>query len=77
LSALLDLPLVRAAEQVVPIAATGGEGVQRLRTWATGRCLDAARGGIYMASAASGANDGGGSVAIRQGRRIDRGANGN
>jgi len=31
----------------VPVAATAAEAVERLRTWASGRCLDADRGGIY------------------------------
>jgi len=47
LSALLDVPLMEAAKCVVPVAVTAAESVQRLRTWATGRCLDAARGGIF------------------------------
>jgi hypothetical protein len=49
LAALLDLPLVQAAQNVVPIAATAAESVDRLRTWATGRCLDAERSGLYRA----------------------------
>lgn len=47
LAALLDIPLVQAANNVVPIAATAAESVTRLRTWASGRCLDADRPGIY------------------------------
>lgn len=47
LAALLDLPLVAAAENIVPVARTAAESVTRLRSWAGGRCLDAARGGIY------------------------------
>ena len=47
LSALLDLPLVQAAQNVVPVAVTAAESVERLRTWASGRCLDAERSGIY------------------------------
>jgi SpoVK/Ycf46/Vps4 family AAA+-type ATPase len=47
LSALLDLPLVQAAQNVVPVAVTASESVQRLRSWADGRCLDAERGGIF------------------------------
>ena len=45
--ALLALPLKEAAENVVPVAVTAAESVQRLRTWASGRCLDAGRPGIY------------------------------
>jgi hypothetical protein len=47
LAALLDVPLVQAAQNVVPVALTAAESVQRLREWAAGRCLDAERGGIY------------------------------
>lgn len=48
LAALLDLPLEAAAQNVVPIARTAAESIERLRTWAVGRCLDAERGGIYQ-----------------------------
>ncbi len=48
LAALLDLPLVAAAQNVVPIARTAGESVEKLRTWASGRCLAADRPGIYQ-----------------------------
>ncbi len=47
LAALLDVPLAQAAQNVVPVALTAAESVQRLREWAAGRCLDAERGGIY------------------------------
>ena len=47
LAALLDLPLAEAAHNVVPIAATAAESVQRLRSWADGRCLSADQLGIY------------------------------
>jgi len=47
LSALLDVPLSEAARNVVPIAATAAESVERLRAWASGRCLDASRPGIF------------------------------
>ncbi len=47
LSALLEVPLKEAARNVVPTAATAAEQVHKLRTWASGRCLDANRGGIY------------------------------
>jgi len=52
LAALLDVPLVQAAQNVVPVAVTAAESVERLRTWASGRCLDADRGGIYQGGAA-------------------------
>ncbi len=50
LSALLDMPLTDAARNVVPIAATAAENVQKLRTWAHGRCLSADRPGLYQSS---------------------------
>jgi hypothetical protein len=48
LAALLDLPLVQAAQNVVPVAVTAAESVERLRTWASGRCLSADKPGIYQ-----------------------------
>jgi SpoVK/Ycf46/Vps4 family AAA+-type ATPase len=50
LAALLDVPLTQAAHNVVPVATTSAESVQRLREWASGRCLDAESGGVYSAS---------------------------
>jgi hypothetical protein len=47
LAALLDIPLVDAAQNIVPVAITAGESVERLRSWASGRCLSADRPGIY------------------------------
>jgi hypothetical protein len=47
LAALLDVPLVQAAENVVPVAVTAAESVERLRSWASGRCLSAETAGIY------------------------------
>jgi hypothetical protein len=47
LAALLDLPLVQAAENVVPVAVTSAESVQQLRSWASGRCLSASGPGLY------------------------------
>ena len=46
-SALLDVPLVAAAQNVVPVSQTARESVDRLRDWAAGRCLDAEAGGLY------------------------------
>lgn len=54
LAALLDLPLMQAAENVVPVAVTSAESVERLRNWASGRCLNAERTGIYRREAAAG-----------------------
>ena len=47
LSALLDVPLVQAAQNVVPVAVTAAESVERLRSWANGRCLSANNPGLY------------------------------
>ena len=47
LAALLDLPLVQAAQNIVPVAVTAAESVDRLRSWASGRCLNADQPGIY------------------------------
>ena len=51
LAALLDVPLKEAARQIVPVAVTAAESVERLRTWATGRCLSAEQPGLYSRSA--------------------------
>jgi hypothetical protein len=48
LSALLDVPLNQSAQNVVPVAVTAAESVDRLRTWASGRCLSAQQPGIYQ-----------------------------
>ena len=47
LARLLDVSLVEAAENVVPVAVTAAEAVDRLRTWASGRCLCSHQPGIY------------------------------
>lgn len=52
LAALLDLPLVLAAQNVVPVSVTAAESVDRLRAWASGRCLSADEPGIYVPGAA-------------------------
>jgi SpoVK/Ycf46/Vps4 family AAA+-type ATPase len=52
LAALLDLPLVAAAENIVPVSRTAAENVERLRAWASGRCLDASRAGVYRGPSA-------------------------
>ena len=64
LAALLDVSLVEAAQNVVPVAKTAQESVERLRTWASGRCLDADRGGIYSRSPSSGT--------VKPRRKVDR-----
>ena len=47
LAALLDVPLLEAATSIVPVAVTAGETVEKLRQWASGRCLSADRPEIY------------------------------
>ena len=49
LASLLDIPLVEAASNIVPVAITAGESVERLRNWASGRCLSADRPGHLLA----------------------------
>ena len=51
LAALLDVPLKEAARQIVPVAVTAAESVERLRTWATGRCLSAEQPGLFSQAA--------------------------
>ena len=63
LAALLDVPLTAAAQNVVPVARTSAESVDKLRQWAAGRCLCADRGGIY----------GSDSALPKQRRRVSRG----
>jgi ATPase family associated with various cellular activities (AAA) len=50
LAALLEAPLIESASNVVPVAVTAGESVERLRNWASGRCLAADRPGLYTRS---------------------------
>ncbi len=47
LAALLEMPLVIAAANVVPVAYTAAESLEKLRTWASGRCLSADCAGLY------------------------------
>jgi ATPase family protein associated with various cellular activities (AAA) len=51
LSALLELPLLEAGKNIVPVAVTSAESVERLRNWASGRCLSADKPGIYRRDA--------------------------
>jgi SpoVK/Ycf46/Vps4 family AAA+-type ATPase len=66
LSALLDVPLVEAAKQVVPVAVTASESVTRLREWASGRCLSASVPGLYLRGKESG---------VSPARRVARSSN--
>lgn len=47
LASLLDVPLVQAAQNVVPVAVTAGDKIEHLRQWASGRVLSADQPGIY------------------------------
>jgi SpoVK/Ycf46/Vps4 family AAA+-type ATPase len=55
LAALLDVPLSTAAHNIVPVSVTAVEAVERLRNWASGRCLSADHTGIYEREAVKGA----------------------
>lgn len=68
LAALLDITLTQAAYHVVPVAVTAAEQVERLRTWASGRCLAASAPGIYRRN---------GEEPVRAGRRVHRGPTNN
>jgi SpoVK/Ycf46/Vps4 family AAA+-type ATPase len=71
LAALLDVPLSQASQNVVPVAVTSGESVERLRKWASGRCLDAELGGVYQAQAIGSESSSSGAAKSR--RRVTRG----
>jgi SpoVK/Ycf46/Vps4 family AAA+-type ATPase len=66
LAALLGVSLTEAAKQVVPVAVTAAESVERLRSWASGRCLSASVPGLYLRT--GGAREG------AAGRRVTRAA---
>ena len=53
LAALLNVPITQAAQNIVPVAVTASESVERLRTWASGRCLSADMAGLYSADKTS------------------------
>jgi SpoVK/Ycf46/Vps4 family AAA+-type ATPase len=62
-ASLLEIPLLEAAQYIVPVAVTAGESIERLRTWAGGRCLSAERPGLYTR---------GSDVAGKSGRKVNR-----
>ncbi len=64
LAALLDVPLTQAAHHVVPVAVTASEQIEKLRTWASGRCLSASAPGIFRREEEPGS---------RPSRRLQRG----
>ena len=47
MASLLDVPLVQASQNVVPVAVTASDKIESLRQWASGRCLSADRAGVY------------------------------
>lgn len=51
LASLLGISLQAAAQYIVPVGVTAAEDIQRLRSWASGRCLDASRPGIFHSTA--------------------------
>jgi hypothetical protein len=63
LAALLDVSLHQAAQHVVPVAVTAAESMDKLKAWASGRCLDASNPGIYSRD---------GQPTIKPSRRIRR-----
>jgi hypothetical protein len=63
LAALLDVALVEAATNIVPVAVTAGESVERLRSWAAGRCLAADRSGLFTRAT---------EAALKTGRNVRR-----
>jgi hypothetical protein len=68
LAALLDVTLTQAAHHVVPVAVTAAEQVERLRAWASGRCLSASAPGVYRRE---------GDPAPKSSRRVQRGGSNN
>lgn len=51
LAAMLGVSLEEASLHVVPVSRTAGESIERLKNWASNRCLDADTGGIYSNAA--------------------------
>ena len=45
--------LEQSAQQIVPVAVTAAESIEKLRNWASGRCLAANSVGIYQKAASS------------------------
>lgn len=64
LAALLGVSLIEASHHVVPVAVTAAEQVERLRAWASGRCLAASQPGIYRRN---------GEETVKRARRVYRG----
>jgi hypothetical protein len=64
LARLLDVSLVEAAQNVVPVARTSQEAVHKLREWAVGRCLSADVPGIFTMKP--------GTLSVKPGRKVHR-----
>ena len=69
LAALLEIPLLEAGRNVVPVARTAAESLAGLREWASGRCLAADAPGDIYTRAQPGIQ--------RSGRRLGRGPSAN
>ena len=63
LAALLEVTLHQAAQNVVPVAVTAAESMDKLKSWASGRCLNASNPGIYTRD---------GQAPHKPGRRVQR-----
>lgn len=64
LASLLGVALVDASQYIVPVGVTAAEDIERLRSWASGRCLDASKQGIFRSSPAT---------KLQNGKRPNRG----
>ena len=53
---VIDVPLVQAAQNVVPVAGTAGDKIESLRQWGTERALSANQPGIYSQESTAGGN---------------------
>ena len=62
------VPLTQAARHVVPVAVTAAEQVERLRAWASGRCLSASAPGMFTRD---------GAPSTKPSRRVQRGPSSN
>ena len=69
------MPLVQAAQNVVPVAVTAGDKIEGLRQWASGRCPSADRAGVYSRSEGVGGRvPEGGAGGLRLAMKTQRGA---
>lgn len=53
LAALLGVPLMTAARNIVPVAVTASDSLAKLRQWASGRCLSAQEPGLFHIESSS------------------------